>query len=195
MNIKIYRKDEVELGLSNGDYLISILSTVETPLSDEIKSRYKKVLELRVDDIQKDYEGLTLFSQEHKKQICDFLIGFYDYLNDETIDIHCSAGVSRSPSVALGICVWEGDIGLAYRIIKENKYILPNEYILKMFIEDDRDWAWIIGYFRLRRRVDELNKETLERLVLRLGLDRCFYNRLLEDIKRKREWDSVFGED
>lgn len=195
MNIKIYRKDEVELGLSNGDYLISILSTVETSLSDEIKSRYKKVLELRVDDIQKEYEGLTLFSKEHKKQICDFLIGFYDYLNEETIDIHCSAGVSRSPSVALGICVWEEDIGLAYRIIKENKYISPNEYILKMFIEDDTDWNWVIGYCRLKRRTDELDKETLEKLVLHLGLDRSFYKYLLEDIERKNYWKYIFGED
>lgn len=192
MNIKIYRKDTVESGLSNGDYLISILSTVETPLPNDVKNRYKKVLELRVDDIQKEYDGLTLFSQEHKKQICDFLIGV---LCEEVIDIHCSAGVSRSPSIALGICVWQEDVGLAYRIIKENKYILPNEYILKMFIEDDRDWNWIIGYFRLKRKADELDKETLEKLVLQLGLDRFFYKHLLEDIERKREWDSVFGDD
>jgi predicted protein tyrosine phosphatase len=195
MNIKIWRKDEVELGFSKGDYLISILSTHETPLSDEVKSRYKEVLELRIDDIQKEYDGLTLFSMEHRQQVMKFVHGFYEYMSEETLDVHCSAGVSRSPSVALGICVWEGDIGLAYRVIKENKYILPNEYILKMFIEDDRDWTWIIGYFRLKRRVDELDKETLERLVLRLGLDRCFYNHLLKDINRKREWDSVFGDD
>lgn len=195
MNIKIYRKDEVELGLSNGGYLISILSTVETPLSDEIKSRYKKVLELRVDDIQKEYEGLTLFSKEHRQQVIKFVHDFYEYMSEETLDIHCSAGVSRSPSIALGICVWEEDIGLAYRIIKENKYISPNEYILKMFIEDDTDWNWVIGYFRLKRRTDELDKETLEKLVLHLGLDRSFYKYLLEDIERKNYWKYIFGED
>lgn len=67
--------------------------------------------------------------------------------------------------------------------------------ILKMFTEDDRDWNWIIEYFRFKRKANELDKETLERLVLQLGLDRCFYNHLLKDIERKREWDSVFGED
>lgn len=195
MNIKIYRKDEVELGLSNGDYLISILSTVETPLSDEIKSKYKKVLEIRVDDIQKEYDGLTLFSQEHRQQICDFLIGIYDYLSEELIDIHCSAGVSRSPAVALGICFWEDDVCLAYRVIKENQYIFPNTYILKQFIEENRDWYWLLGYFRLKRKADELDKETLEKLVLHLGLDRSFYKHLLNEIERKNYWDSIFWED
>lgn len=195
MNIKIYRKDEVEIGLSNGDYLISIISTVETPLSDNIKNRYKKVLELRIDDIQKEYVGLTLFSQKHRKQICNFVYEFYEYMSEETLDIHCSAGVSRSPAIAIGIGVWEEDIGLVYRIIKENKYISPNEYILKMFIEGDKDWNWILGYFRLRKKAKELDKETLEELVLKLGLDRIFYKYLLEDIERKREWDCIFGDD
>lgn len=195
MEIKIYRKDEVELGLSNGDYLISILSTVETPLSDEVKSRYKEVLELRVDDIQKEYNGLTLFSREHRQHVIKFVNGFYKYMSEETLDVHCSAGVSRSPAIALGIGVWESDIGLVYKIIKENKYICPNEHILKMFIEGDVEWNWILGYFRLKRKASELDKETLEKLVLHLGLDRSFYKYLLEDIKRKSYWDSIFEDD
>lgn len=195
INIKIYRKDEVELGLSNGDYLISILSTVETPLSNETKNRYKKILEIRVDDIQKEHEGLTLFSKEHRQQVIKFVHDFYEYMSDEILDIHCSAGVSRSPAIAIGIGVWEDDIGLVYRTIKEHKSILPNEYILKMFIEGDTDWNWIFGYFRLKRKANKLDKETLERLVLSLSLDKSFYKYLLEDIERKNYWDFIFGDD
>lgn len=192
MNIKIWRKDEVELGFSKGDYLISILSTHETPLSDEVKSRYKEVLELRIDDIQKEYDGLTLFSMEHRQQVMKFVHGFYEYMSEETLDVHCSEGVGRSLAVALGIGVWESDIGLVYKIIKENKYISPNEHILKMFIEGDVEWNWILGYFRLRKKASELDKDALEKLVLHLGLDRSFYKYLLDDIERKSYWNYIF---
>lgn len=198
MNIKIWRKDEVELGFSKGDYLISILSTRETPLSDEVKSRYKEVLELRIDDIQKEYDGLTLFSMEHLIEIKGFVWGIYDSCRNDVLDIHCTAGVSRSPAIALGIACELYEISMAINILKENEYIRPNKYILNYFINNDEEWSWINGYLALKDRVTELSKEDLEKCVLNLGLSRQLYRFLLRDrenkIKYLKEYSCMFDD-
>lgn len=194
MKIKIYSKSDVEKGLSNGDYLISILSTVETPLSNEIKSKYKKVLEIRFDDIQEEYEDMSLFNIDHEYTIKEFISNIYDWKSNETIDIHCRSGVSRSSSVALGVGCYFDDVEIIMSVIKDNKNIIPNEYILKHFIEKGGYWNWLIGYFRLKRKINSINKKDLEKLILHLGLEMNYYKFLVYKKEDEEEWYRLLEE-
>lgn len=140
--INIYSKEYVEQDKSDVSdrILISIISTVETPLKDEVCRRYKKVFQLRVDDIkispwdcavmdrEQDYlEGLTEFKYIHFATIKRFV------RETDKVDIHCGAGVSRSSAVAIGIALLRDDKELLHNILKNNPYIKPNPRILSMF--------------------------------------------------------------
>lgn len=161
MNIKTYSKAEIEQGVGNGDYLISILSTVETPLSESVKSKYKKVLELRFDDITKEYDGLTLFGEEHLKKIIEFV----NPILGESLDIHCSAGISRSTAVALGIA----DVYYYDSVIFDmlnNKCINPNKHILELFAGGSDMWDIYVdtfGYNDTPKVIEEISLSDLDR--------------------------------
>lgn len=110
--------------------LISILSTVETGLSEKVKARYKQVLEMKFDDITEPEEGLTLFGFDHVKQIQNFVSG--NKLSD--IVVHCSQGVSRSTAVAVSICEYlKKDINKKIATIMYNPRMKPNEHIKNVF--------------------------------------------------------------
>lgn len=94
---------------------------------DKIKDNYDKVLELRFNDIPIHIEDYILFNKEHLDQIRDFV------KEDEDIDIHCSAGISRSTTVAVGICILKGNIEMMLDYLNRHHLIIPNDYILSMF--------------------------------------------------------------
>lgn len=140
--IGIYSREYVEQDKSDVSdrILISIISKVETPLIDEVCKRYKKVLQLRVDDIkispwdctimgrEQDYlEGLTEFKYIHFATIKRFV------RETDKVDVHCGAGVSRSSAVAIGIALLRDDKELLHNILKSNPYIKPNPRILSIF--------------------------------------------------------------
>lgn len=138
MNIRILAKDEVLNGKEDVSekILISITSTVETPIPDDVKYRYAKVLQLKFDDFNydpneysdmKDFHGLSIFSYAHFVLIRRFI-------KDERcdIDVHCGAGISRSSAVAIGICLIRDDINILHKILRENPRIKPNKKVLSL---------------------------------------------------------------
>ena len=127
MRLSTFSKREIERGDGESRKLISILSSCESPLFDKIKDSYDEVLELRFDDIPIPIEDYISFNKEHLEQIREFV------KEDEDIDIHCSAGISRSTAVAIGICVLKGDIEMMLDYLNRHHLIIPNDYILSMF--------------------------------------------------------------
>ena len=127
------------------DALISILSTVDTPLSESIKSSYKYVLELRFDDLpfnisfeeennkESDFYGMTSFNYSHYARIYKFVKGtLKDF--DGCLRIHCTAGISRSGAVAVGVSLLKEDKEVYEQVIKDNN-IIPNQLVLSYFIQ------------------------------------------------------------
>lgn len=127
MKLNTFSKQEMERGDGKSRKLISILSSVETSLFENVKNKYDKVLELRFDDIPIPIEDYIIFNKEHLEQIREFV------KDDEDIDIHCSAGISRSTAVAIGICILKGNIAMMLDYLDRHHLIIPNDYILSMF--------------------------------------------------------------
>lgn len=127
MKLNTFSKQEIERGDGKSRKLISILSSVETSLFENVKNKYDKVLELRFDDIPIPIEDYIIFNKEHLKEIKEFV------KEDEDIDIHCSAGISRSTAVAIGICILKGNINMMLDYLNRHHLIIPNDYILSMF--------------------------------------------------------------
>lgn len=127
MKLNTFSKQEIKRGDGKSRKLISILSSVETSLFENVKNKYDKVLELRFDDIPIPIEDYIIFNKEHLEQIREFV------KDDEDIDIHCSAGISRSTAVAIGICILKGNIAMMLDYLDRHHLIIPNDYILSMF--------------------------------------------------------------
>ena len=127
MKLNTFSKQEIKRGDGKSRKLISILSSVETSLFENVKNKYDKVLELRFDDIPISIEDYIIFNKEHLEQIREFV------KDDEDIDIHCSAGISRSTDVAIGICILKGNIAMMLDYLDRHHLIIPNDYILSMF--------------------------------------------------------------
>jgi predicted protein tyrosine phosphatase len=67
-----------------------------------VSSRFSAVLRLHFTDITEQGEPSDiLFSEEHARAIREFVDAWPDATR---IVVHCQAGVSRSPGVALGLC-------------------------------------------------------------------------------------------
>lgn len=137
MKLNTFSKQQIERGDGKSRKLISILSSVETSLFENVKNKYDKVLELRFDDIPIPIEDYIIFNKEHLEQIRKFV------KEDEDINIHCSAGISRSTSLAIGICILKGNIDMMLDYLNRHHLIIPNDYILSMFrlelIKDNYD--------------------------------------------------------
>jgi predicted protein tyrosine phosphatase len=70
-----------------------------------ISSDFVAVLRLHFTDVLEQGEPTdVLFSSDHAKEIIEFIDSWPDA---KRVVVHCNAGVSRSPGVALGLC----DIG------------------------------------------------------------------------------------
>jgi predicted protein tyrosine phosphatase len=68
----------------------------------QLSSRFAAVLRLHFTDIIEGGEPSdVLFSEDHARAIREFLDAWPDA---KRIVVHCNAGVSRSPGVALGLC-------------------------------------------------------------------------------------------
>jgi predicted protein tyrosine phosphatase len=67
-----------------------------------VSRRFTAVLRLSFNDvIERGEPSDILFAQEHAREITEFLDSWPDV---ERVMVHCNAGVSRSPGVALGLC-------------------------------------------------------------------------------------------
>jgi predicted protein tyrosine phosphatase len=67
-----------------------------------VSSRFAAVLRLNFDDvIERGEPSDILFAEDHAREIRKFLAA---WPKAERVMVHCNAGVSRSPGVALGLC-------------------------------------------------------------------------------------------
>lgn len=121
--------------------LISIKSTVETPIPTELKNRYFDCLELSFDDLDfstkelpkdSDFFGLNSFGEYEYQCLKNFTESHLKKFNG-VVEIHCGEGVSRSGAVALSIAILKEDILLFMQIINDNKRIVPNKLVLSYF--------------------------------------------------------------
>lgn len=71
-----------------------------------ISPRFAALLRLNFDDVvERGEPSVVLFAEEHAREIREFLD---KWPNAERVVVHCNAGVSRSPGVALGLCDLRG---------------------------------------------------------------------------------------
>ncbi|MGL5710467.1 MAG: hypothetical protein ACRCW9_06480 [Cetobacterium sp.] len=139
MRINIYPKFYVEkqTSLEKDKVLISILSPIETSLTKECKERYLDVLELRFEDLPFDASKIEELKEEYTRVFnekdFELIKNFVSEYKNNSIDIHCAAGVSRSSAVALGICFIKEDKELLKDTILRHPFIYPNERILCFF--------------------------------------------------------------
>jgi predicted protein tyrosine phosphatase len=67
-----------------------------------ISGRFAAVLRLHFNDvIERGEPSDVLFSADHARAIKEFV---HEWPNATHVVVHCNAGVSRSPGVALGLC-------------------------------------------------------------------------------------------
>jgi hypothetical protein len=114
--VQVFSRRMIDEGIGRGGVLISIIQpegwgAIPNRADDDnqhpVKTEHwRKVLTLRFVDstpaeISKDF-GMFLFTEEQADQVWAFI---KDVQPEETINIHCTAGVSRS--VAVGVVVSE----------------------------------------------------------------------------------------
>ena len=83
---------------------VEVCISITDPDAPEVHlaSEFAAVLRLQFSDIASPGgPGDVLFAREHAERILDFL---GQWAHAERIVVHCIAGASRSPGVALGLC-------------------------------------------------------------------------------------------
>lgn len=164
--IIIGMKAEVEKGYLNDNnaILISLLSTVETPLDTQIKAQFLDVLDLVVDDLTfypPEYDEIERKSI-HLFNVSDFLKieNFVKKYPGKQIIVHCAAGVSRSPAVAIGICSILDDKELMLNTIRSRSSMIPNNLILWEMLKFryDRDFDFYFIYEEILKQKESKNK-------------------------------------
>jgi predicted protein tyrosine phosphatase len=92
-----YEPDALEICIS--------ISDPDAPPA-RVSSRFAAVLRLNFDDVTERGEPSDiLFAEDHAREIREFLDS---WPSARRVLVHCNAGVSRSPGVALGLCEVRG---------------------------------------------------------------------------------------
>ncbi|MDP9205231.1 MAG: hypothetical protein M3P12_07210 [Gemmatimonadota bacterium] len=101
----VLSREDAELYEPRGtEICISISDPEASPA--RIASGFAAVLRLNFDDVTERGEASDiLFAEDHAGEIREFLDS---WPNAERVMVHCNAGVSRSPGVALGLCDLRG---------------------------------------------------------------------------------------
>jgi len=97
----VLSREEAELYEPRGkEICISISDPDASPA--RLSSRFAAVLRLNFNDvIERGEPSDILFAEDHAREIRKFLDS---WPKAERVMVHCNAGVSRSPGVALGLC-------------------------------------------------------------------------------------------
>ena len=97
----VLSREEAELYEPRGkEICISISDPDASPA--RVSSRFAAVLRLNFNDVTERGEPSDiLFAEDHAREIRKFLDA---WPKAERVIVHCNAGVSRSPGVALGLC-------------------------------------------------------------------------------------------
>ena len=97
----VLSREEAELYEPRGkEICISISDPDASPA--RVSSRFAAVLRLNFNDVvERGEPSDILFAEDHAREIRKFLDA---WPKAERVMVHCNAGVSRSPGVALGLC-------------------------------------------------------------------------------------------
>ena len=97
-----------------------------------LSDRFAAVLRLAFSDITEpmDHPDSVLFNDGHAKEIVTF-IG--DWRDVNRIVIHCQAGLSRSPGVAMGLCEL-----FSWGAVPEENYPLCNQWVRRELVRVGR---------------------------------------------------------
>lgn len=118
--------------------IIRITSNEEFAIMEH-RNLFQDVLELRFDDISDTHpkEDTMLYgamTQEHYQQIKSFMDKNIDSFQ---LSVHCDAGQSRSPAVALSILDYIlNDPEQAQQLLLKNKHWKPNSHVSSFFARD-----------------------------------------------------------
>jgi len=97
----VLSREDAERYEPRGREICISISDPEAPPA-RVSSRFAAVLRLNFDDVtERGEDSDILFAEEHAREIRDFLDS---WTGAERVMVHCNAGVSRSPGVALGLC-------------------------------------------------------------------------------------------
>jgi len=101
----VLSREEAELYEPRGkEICISISDPDASPA--RVSSRFAAVLRLNFNDVvERGEPSDILFAEDHAREIRKFLDA---WPRAERVMVHCNAGVSRSPGVALGLCDTRG---------------------------------------------------------------------------------------
>lgn len=116
--------------------IIRILEPNEKQEKLKYEEYFDDILELFFDDIVgTEYEylpsNIRLFTKNDAKRVLNF---FQKNRNIDSLIIHCFAGISRSPAIALGLSWFLKDHSLEKSIIESGKYI-PNQRVMRILAE------------------------------------------------------------
>jgi predicted protein tyrosine phosphatase len=97
----VLSREDAERYEPRGTEICISISDPDAPPA-RVSSRFAAVLRLNFDDVtERGEDSDILFADEHAREIRDFLDS---WPSAERLMVHCNAGVSRSPGVALGLC-------------------------------------------------------------------------------------------
>lgn len=110
----------------------------DLPLLDN-QEQYKGILELYFYDLRitkeewkdRGLEGYPIFTELQAFQLFTFV---EQHKKADSFVIHCGAGVSRSPVIAIGVDKFLGDADLVKRIMDNNRYS-PNKHVINVIRE------------------------------------------------------------
>lgn len=151
MIIKCFARDylNVENPPSN-----TVLISISNSGQDDLKNNFIDCLFLQFDDIKFEYDKHILFNKEHFDKIKNFV----QKHKNKDIYINCTAGISRSGAVALGIALILNDKDLYWETL-ENNTIYPNDYILSFFQVETKRY-WFSYYETILKIKNKLKKES-----------------------------------
>jgi predicted protein tyrosine phosphatase len=97
----VLSREEAEHYEPSGNEICISISDPQAPPA-QISPRFAAVLRLNFDDLTERGEPSDiLFAEDQAREISEFLDS---WPNAQRVMVHCNAGVSRSPGVALGLC-------------------------------------------------------------------------------------------
>jgi predicted protein tyrosine phosphatase len=82
---------------------ISTPGTWEPMLAD-----FEHILRLEFHDVEDDAEPWVYFDAEHSRQLIDFVERLHSANDSLNLVVHCKAGISRSPAIALYVAAATG---------------------------------------------------------------------------------------
>ena len=147
------------------DFIVSVFGSNHDP--KDIQQRPNQLV-LIFDDIVDSSEKLILPSKQHVEDV----LKFGQHLPKKDILIHCRAGVSRSPALAIALMSLElgtADVAACMqKITFSSPWILPNKRIIA--IADDllyRQGALLLSYDQWLRQLGYRNGRSTEQSVVK----------------------------